>query len=116
MTQLQDWQRVASAKQLDPEYPIQVFVGAVELAVGLSGDEVFAVQNICTHAFARLSDGMVENGQIFCPLHQGSFDVRSGAAVASPCVTAIMAYPARIEGDDVFVDAAAIAAQAPTAS
>lgn len=116
MTASENWLRVAGVKQLDPEYPIQVSLGTVELAVGLSGDEVFAVQNICSHAFARLSDGMVENGQIFCPLHQGSFDVRTGAAVASPCVQPIVAYPARIDGDDVLVDAAAVKARAPTAS
>ena len=105
-----DWVHVASLASLDSEFPIQARVGEVELVVGVSDGEPFALNNICTHAFARLSDGHVEKGQVFCPLHQGSFDVKTGAAVAAPCFEAIAAYPVRVESGQVMVDAVVVAA------
>jgi naphthalene 1,2-dioxygenase system ferredoxin subunit len=110
------WVRVAALADLDSEYPIQARVGEVELAVGVVDGQPFAVGNICSHAFARLSDGFVQGHEIVCPLHQGSFDVRSGEAVASPCYEPILVYPVKVEGGAVLVDAAAVAARAASAS
>ena len=44
------------------------------VALVRSGGEWHALHNICTHQFALLSDGYVEDGCIECPLHQGRFD------------------------------------------
>ena len=111
-TSVGDWVRIAAVADLDPEFPILVRIGDAELVVGESEGAPFALHNICSHAFARLSDGYVEGTEIFCPLHQGSFDVRTGEARAAPCVEAIAAYPLKVEGGDVFVNAALLAGQA----
>lgn len=104
-----EWVTVAEVAELDPEFPILVRIGEVELAVGEAEAKPFAVANICSHAFARLSDGMVEGREIFCPLHQGSFDVRTGEAVAAPCTEPIRAYRVKVVGDAVMVDMSATA-------
>jgi nitrite reductase/ring-hydroxylating ferredoxin subunit len=39
-------------------------VGAIEVALCRNGDRVFAVNNVCTHAFARLSDGFIEGTEV----------------------------------------------------
>ena len=50
-----------------------------------------------------LSDGMLEGHEIICPLHGGSFDIRTGEAVSEPCVEPIGTYECRVENGDVFV-------------
>ena len=55
------------------------------MALCLVKGEVFAIDNICSHASALLSNGYLEGHELFCPLHGGSFDVRTGEAVAAPC-------------------------------
>ena len=76
-------------------------VGAEEVAVYLVGGNVYATANRCTHGDARLCDGWLAGHEIECPLHQGRFDVRSGAATGAPAEVALATYPARLAGDRV---------------
>jgi 3-phenylpropionate/trans-cinnamate dioxygenase ferredoxin subunit len=66
--------------------------------------EYFAGSNVCTHQFALLSEGYFEDGCIECPLHQASFDVRTGKALCAPATEDIKVFPVKVEGDDIFVD------------
>ncbi len=68
----------------------------------LDGD-ICATDDICTHAYAKLSDGWLDNGEIECPLHAGRFDVKTGKATAPPCVDDVKTYAVRIVGDEIQV-------------
>jgi nitrite reductase/ring-hydroxylating ferredoxin subunit len=63
----------------------------------------YATNNVCTHAFALLSDGLLEGCTVECPLHNARFDVRNGAVVASPAERPLDCYPVRLNGDVVEV-------------
>lgn len=76
------------------------------IAIYRIGDEVFATHGICTHAFAYLADGIVEDGKIECPVHQGLFDVRTGRALCAPLTEDLPTYAVKLEGGDVYVDMA----------
>lgn len=97
------WLKAARLSRLDPDYPTLAQLEGREIAVCKIEGEVFALHNICSHAFARMSDGYIEGFQLFCPLHQGSFDIRTGEAVAAPCHEPIETYPVKVENDEVFV-------------
>jgi len=98
-----DWVATIAADTIDPDYPSMATLGDVEVALCRVDGEVFAIGNICTHAYARLSDGFVEGCEVFCPLHQGSFDVRTGEAIASPCYEPVASYATKVEGGVVYV-------------
>jgi nitrite reductase/ring-hydroxylating ferredoxin subunit len=66
-------------------------------------DGLYATDDRCSHGAARLSDGEVEDGQIICPLHYGSFDIRTGKPAQLPCASAVKRYALVVEGDDVFL-------------
>lgn len=53
-------------------------VGKTDLAVVRMGDAFHAVSNVCRHAFAPLSDGLVEGYELVCPWHGWRYDVRTG--------------------------------------
>lgn len=102
-----DWVPTLRMEDVDSEFPSMVTVGDVEMVLCRSDDGFFALGNICSHAYARLSDGHTEGNQVFCPLHMGSFDIRTGEAVASPCYEPIATYPTKVDGGIVFVCPAA---------
>ena len=102
-----DWHKVARLGDLDPEYPSLVKVGQREFALCVVEGKVFAVHNTCSHALARLSDGHLEGYHLFCPLHGGSFDVRTGDAVDPPCTVAVPVAETKLEGDEVYVKVSA---------
>jgi nitrite reductase/ring-hydroxylating ferredoxin subunit len=97
------WRHVAQLSELEPEYPKRVEVGACEIALYLIGGTVYATSDVCSHAYARLSDGRVEGFEVICPLHGGSFDVRTGQTMGEPCTEPIMVFDCRLEGDAVLV-------------
>jgi nitrite reductase/ring-hydroxylating ferredoxin subunit len=50
-----------------------------------------------------LEDGELVGFEVFCPLHAGAFDVRTGAPTRLPATVPLACYPIEIEGDDVLV-------------
>jgi nitrite reductase/ring-hydroxylating ferredoxin subunit len=57
---------------------------------------VFALDNICTHAHARMCEGRLRGTKLICPLHGASFDVRDGRVLGSPAVIPLPTYPVRV--------------------
>lgn len=95
-----------AAKRADlvEDEPLPVTIGDERIALYLLDGNVHATQNVCTHQFALLSDGYMEDGCIECPLHQGRFDIRTGAAVCAPATAPVRVYDVRLEGDSIMVD------------
>ena len=100
------WEKAATLDELENDAVIGVTLGGAQLALYKLDGEYYATDNMCTHAFAYLSDGWVEDGKIECPLHQGQFDIRTGQALCAPLTKAIATYPVRIDGTDLLVDVA----------
>ncbi len=83
------------------------------LRVAVAGHRPIAVYNLdgvfhatddrCSHGDALLSSGMVEGDLIICPLHFGSFDIRTGAAVDPPCSREIAVHRVVVDGDDLML-------------
>ena len=69
--------------------------------------EVFAIDDICSHANVSLSEGEVEDCQIECWLHGSRFDLRTGKPSGLPATEPVPVYPVKIEGDDVLVSVTA---------
>ena len=62
-----------------------------------------AVDDLCSHGMASLSDGEIEDGTIICPFHGGSFDITTGAAVERPCTVDIRHYDVVEESGTLFL-------------
>ena len=67
-----------------------------ELALFRVGDAVHATDALCTHGHARLCDGFVEGHEVECPLHQGRFDLRTGAPTAAPAERPVAVHAVRL--------------------
>src|SRR6266478_8589435 len=59
-------------------------------------DRYFAIDDVCPHMGASLSDGYVENGIVTCPWHAWRFRLADGAWADNPRIK-IGCYPARVE-------------------
>ncbi len=81
---------------------------AEAIAVVRFEGEVFAVEDVCSHAEVPLSEGDVEEFRgaptIECWLHGSCFDLTSGRPTNLPATEPVPVYPVRVEGDDVLVD------------
>lgn len=78
-------------------------VGAREILLCRTKEGLFALDNICTHAYARMNEGRLRGQRLICPLHGASFDVRDGRVLGAPATQPLNAYAVRIVGDSVEV-------------
>lgn len=98
------WHQVVGAEALGEDEAMAVTIAERPIALCRSGGELYALHNVCTHQFALLSDGFVEDGCIECPLHQGRFDLKTGAPLCAPVTQPVRVYRVKTEQGKVFVD------------
>src|SRR5262245_25696122 len=72
-------------------------VGGREVVVcHVKGGGVHALDNVCTHAFARMNEGSLRGVRVICPLHGASFDVRTGAVLSAPATRPLVTHAVRV--------------------
>lgn len=98
------WHELEEAAALGDDEVVAVRVGERQIALCRSGGELYALDDVCTHQYALLSDGYVEDGCIECPLHQGKFSLATGAALAPPVTQPVRVYPLRRDAGKVYVE------------
>ena len=64
----------------------------------------FALDDVCSHAQASLSEGEFADGTVTCPRHGGKFDLATGRARGLPATAPVRAFPVKVEDGGVFVD------------
>lgn len=87
-----------------------VAVAGREVLLCHTREGVFALDNICTHAFARLDEGRLRGTRLICPLHGASFDARDGRVLGPPANRPLPRYPVRVVAGTIEV---ALAAEGP---
>jgi nitrite reductase/ring-hydroxylating ferredoxin subunit len=98
------WVWAASVADLAEDMVIGVDIEGEAIALYNVEGRLYATDNICSHAFALLSDGYLGDGTIECPLHAARFDVKTGKALCAPATKDLRIYATRIEGDDILID------------
>ncbi|KPJ82599.1 MAG: hypothetical protein AMJ58_00055 [Gammaproteobacteria bacterium SG8_30] len=97
------WHRVAAAADI-PEGRMQGFeIDGRDVVVCNSREGWFALDNVCTHAYARMHEGRLRGCRLICPLHGASFDVRDGSVLGAPATTPLATYPVRVVDGQVEV-------------
>ena len=104
------WKNVCEVSQVKEDFPFSANVEGKEVGVYLIDGQYYALEDVCPHAYALLSQGFVEDGKVECPLHEAVFDIRSGRCLREPGGRDLSTYPLRVQGDDIQVDASRIEA------
>lgn len=97
--------KVCSTDQIEEEDVMRFDHGDDTYAIfhGPKGD-FYATAGYCTHEKAHLGEGIVDEYEIECPLHFGSFDYRTGDPTVAPACVKLKTYPVKIEDGSVFID------------
>jgi 3-phenylpropionate/trans-cinnamate dioxygenase ferredoxin subunit len=74
-----------------------------EIVICRTKDGVYALDNICTHAYARLSEGRLRGTRLICPLHGAAFDVRDGRVLGAPASRPLCVHSVRVVGERVEI-------------
>ncbi len=98
------WISVCTRAEVSEDEPKAIELDTHKIGVFLIDEQYFAIENVCPHAFALLTEGFVEANTVECPLHEAIFDIPSGILKSGPGCRNLSTYPVRIEGDQIQVD------------
>ena len=79
-------------------------VGEKRIAVFNVTGKFHAVDDVCPHAGASLSEGYLKDGHVGCPWHYAEFDLTTGSHRYAPATCGVNVYPVTIEADEVKVE------------
>ena len=74
-----------------------------QIAIYKLDDGVYATDNICSHEFSELSQGMIVDGNVYCPKHGSRFDIKTGKVRDYPATRPIKTFETKVENGIVFV-------------
>jgi 3-phenylpropionate/trans-cinnamate dioxygenase ferredoxin component len=91
-----------------PEGEARRFVlEGVQVAVANLGEgRLYAIDDVCSHAEASLSEGEVDvdDETIECPRHGSVFDLLTGQPRSLPATVPMRTYPVKVEGDTILIE------------
>ena len=104
MAAAEDWQPVCRVADVPIDdvrrYEIE---GCPALAVFNLDGQFYITDDRCTHAEASLSEGTLDDDEIECPFHGGSFHIPTGEVLTRPPRKPLKTYEVQISGDEVRI-------------
>jgi 3-phenylpropionate/trans-cinnamate dioxygenase ferredoxin subunit len=98
-----NWHDVAASQDVTEDAPISVKVGEREIGIYALNGRYYALEDVCPHAYALLSQGFVEREEIECPLHGAKFHIPTGKCTKEPADRDLARYEVKLEGGRLFV-------------
>lgn len=92
---------VSRLDDLPPGTARHVKVGKNDIALARAGDDIYALSNLCRHAFGPLSEGFLDGHHLICPWHGWRYDVRDGST-DHPSAD-VRTYPVTVRDGWVFI-------------
>lgn len=90
--------------QLVQNKPVRLEKNGKSVCVARIGEEVFAIDDTCTHGQASLSEGEITGFRIECWLHGAEFDLRTGEVITLPATQAVKTYQVNVVADSVTIE------------
>jgi len=97
-----DFTKICSLTELKEGIGKRFEVNGIDIAVFRVEQEVFAINNVCTHLHKSiLCDGFLEDGFVICPAHGWEFNLKDGKRPKNR--RGVDSYLTEIRNGDVFV-------------
>lgn len=102
---MEEWIRVCDAKSLKDGDLLDFDHGNSKVMLTKAGGRVFATDRICTHAYADLTTGILneEEQTVTCPLHLSTFKLDTGAPQNLPAEVPLKIYKVKIQENGIYI-------------
>ncbi len=90
----QGWLEICAAADLAPNDILRFDHGRKTFALYRDANGgLFATDGLCTHGNVHLSDGLIVDGMVECPKHNGRFNLADGSPARAPICRGLATYP-----------------------
>ena len=100
-----EWIKACEVKELNNCELVGFDFNEKKILISRIRDRVYATDRICTHAYADLSTGFMneDEGTITCPLHMSSFKLEDGTPQNPPAEEPLKTYKTKIQDNSVYI-------------
>lgn len=97
--------RICAVEEIKKGKAIRVKIGDDAIAiVRTKADQVYALDDKCSHGEISLSEGFVDNETIECWAHGAKFSLETGEALTLPAYEPVAKYEVIIDNGDIFLE------------
>ena len=96
--------RLCALADLTADVPLRVELAEMDVAVVRVGEEIFAIEDVCSHAEVPLSEGEVDGCTIECEMHGSRFDLRTGKPTGPPASQPVPVFATSVLDGAVYAD------------
>ena len=102
------FERVCAVSDVPEDGSLRVELADVDIAVVNFDGQIYAIEDVCSHAEVALTDGEVEEidgvPTIECALHGSCFDLRTGEPTNLPATEPVATFPLEVRGNEIYID------------
>ncbi len=98
-----EWIYAAKLDAVSEDVPISVQVEGVAVGVYKINGTLHAIEDICPHADALLSEGFIDGEFVECPLHGALFHIPTGKCTRGPATRGVLPFDTRIEDKKIYL-------------
>jgi 3-phenylpropionate/trans-cinnamate dioxygenase ferredoxin component len=92
-----EYHTIASRSEIPDGHALRVEIEDKIISVWNINGTLYAIDDICTHEEAYLSEGdLLPDCRVMCALHGAEFDLRTGQALCLPATRPVATYPVQI--------------------
>jgi nitrite reductase (NADH) small subunit len=98
------WYKITEVENIPSMGSRIVKIGEIEIAIFKTKDgSIFAINNMCPHKQGKLSEGLVHEHIVTCPLHNWDINLSNGEALGndSGCTNV---YEYKIENNIIYLN------------
>ena len=98
------WIKITCIDEVPSMGSRKVLIRDIEIALFKTKDSaVFAIENKCPHKQGKLSEGLVHEHMVTCPLHNTDIELSSGEAIGENYSCA-KAYNSKVENNFIYLE------------
>lgn len=100
-----EWIKACEVKELNNSELVGFDFNEKKILISMIRNRVYATDRICTHAYADLSTGFMNEDEatITCPLHMSSFKLEDGTPQNLPAEVPLETYKTKIHDNSVYI-------------
>jgi 3-phenylpropionate/trans-cinnamate dioxygenase ferredoxin subunit len=99
------WHVAVRDEALTEDQPLSVTLNGARIGLFRLDGAIHAIEDICPHAFALLSEGFVDGSTVECPLHEALFDIPTGKCLREIGQRDLKTYEVKVDGGNILVRA-----------
>jgi 3-phenylpropionate/trans-cinnamate dioxygenase ferredoxin reductase subunit len=103
---MNDWIDAGARDQVDADTPLAASLGAVKVGIFEVDGALHAVEDVCPHAYALLTQGFQDGAEVECPLHNAVFCLKDGKHLRGEPCRDLHLFPVRVLDGRIQIRAA----------